>query len=80
MIRHTEANNQEIRSMIRNGKVTYAGNSTLRVFGLLKCRSGKRMKKAHRVFFATADEACKVGYRPCGHCLRKEYNEWKYAV
>ncbi|UKJ09373.1 hypothetical protein L2B55_13150 [Solitalea lacus] len=35
------------------------------------------MKTEYRVFFNSADEARKAGYRPCGNCLRKEYKLWK---
>ena len=31
----------------------------------------------HRVFFLDAETATAAGYRPCGHCMRDEYRQWK---
>ncbi|MDX2045901.1 MAG: Ada metal-binding domain-containing protein, partial [Chitinophagaceae bacterium] len=41
------------------------------------CKSGKRMKAENRVFFGSEKEALQSGYRPCGHCMKKEYEQWK---
>ena len=30
----------------------------------------------HRVFFADERTALAAGYRPCGNCLRKKYQEY----
>ncbi|MCG8327386.1 MAG: hypothetical protein MI974_06860 [Chitinophagales bacterium] len=35
------------------------------------------MKKENRVFFTDEKEAIKSGYRPCGHCMRTAYLNWK---
>ena len=35
------------------------------------------MKKENRVFFTSEKEAIAQGYRPCGHCLRSKYVDWK---
>ena len=35
------------------------------------------MKRANRVFFDSEKEARDNGYRPCGNCMRAEYNMWK---
>ncbi|MET3532236.1 methylphosphotriester-DNA--protein-cysteine methyltransferase [Chryseobacterium flavum] len=35
------------------------------------------MKKENRVFFGSAEEAVQNNYRPCGNCMKKEYNIWK---
>lgn len=66
----------DIRRRIRNGDILFAGNRKLRIYGVLNCASGKRMKKLNRVFFSTANEAEDQGYRPCGHCMRDEYEAW----
>jgi len=63
--------------MFRKGKLAFAGNVRLRIYGTLRCGSGKRMKKSNRVFFESATEAEDAGYRPCGHCLREEYKRKK---
>jgi flavodoxin len=66
----------EIRRLIRSGKIKLAGNMKLKIYGTVGCSSGKRMKKTSRVFFASAEEACASGFRPCGNCLRGRYLRW----
>lgn len=46
----------------------YAGNRPHKIFGRLDCKSGMRMKKENRVFFASLEDALKEGYRPCNCC------------
>jgi methylphosphotriester-DNA--protein-cysteine methyltransferase len=55
--------------MIRKGEILYAGNARLKIYGTLKCSSGKRMKKENRVFFKDESAAQAAGYRHCKHCL-----------
>jgi len=62
---------------------TLGGHSKQKVYGRLDCpvalsliRRGKA-KVEYRVFFADAEAARACGYRPCGACLREEYNAWK---
>ena len=31
------------------------------------------MKKVNRAFFSSEKEAVRNGFRPCGHCMKKEY-------
>ena len=50
-----------------------AGNSHLKIYGTLHCKSGRRLKNENRVFFYSEDEAIDKGYRPCGHCMRKKF-------
>jgi methylphosphotriester-DNA--protein-cysteine methyltransferase len=59
------------------------GNSKLRIYGRLDCRSanrwvGKGYEKI-RVFFADEETAIAAGYRPCGTCMRDVYRAWKAA-
>lgn len=77
MIQHTEITNKELRKKIRNSSTPLAGNTNLKIYGKLSCRSGKRMKKENRVFFGSQTEAIELGFRPCGHCLRIEYKNWR---
>jgi len=79
MIAHIEISNELLRSHIKQGIVCLAGNSSLKIYGRLHCSSGKRMKKANRVFFQSESEAVQLGFRPCGHCMRNEYKKWKYG-
>ncbi len=53
------------------------GNAKLKIYGLLTCSSGKKMKKENRVFFVSEKEAIDLGYRPCGHCMKQRYQIWK---
>lgn len=50
----------------------------MKIFGTLSCSSGKRMKMENRIFFESEEEAINAGYRPCGHCLREKYVQWKF--
>lgn len=77
MHRHQNHSPAEVRHLIRNGKIAIAGNLPARIYGTLNCSSGKRMKKENRVFFETEEEAVLSNFRPCGHCLRSRYLQWK---
>jgi methylphosphotriester-DNA--protein-cysteine methyltransferase len=77
MIRHIELTDREIKEMIRNKNITHAGNVILKIVGTLNCTSGKRMKKANRVFFSSFGDATSGMFRPCGHCMRIAYQQWK---
>jgi len=80
MIRHIEIGPARVRSLIRSGRIRFGGNKTLKIYGTLSCSSGKRMKAANRVFFASEAEARQAGYRPCGHCLREQYKKFIYPI
>jgi methylphosphotriester-DNA--protein-cysteine methyltransferase len=77
MILHSVVADVLLRSQIRKGKILFAGNRRLKIFGKLNCYSGKSMKRENRVFFESEDDAAAHGFRPCGHCMRKEYKEWQ---
>lgn len=68
-----------LHAKIRNGEICLGGNEKLRIYGLLHCTSGKRMKRNNRVFFTSEQDALKHYYRPCGHCLKADYVKWKAA-
>ena len=60
----------------------FAGNKKLKIYGKLDCPSAKRwLEKEYyvnnRVFFENEDTAIAAGYRPCGVCMKEEYNKWK---
>jgi methylphosphotriester-DNA--protein-cysteine methyltransferase len=38
------------------------------------------MQRENRVFFSGEKEAIAGGFRPCGHCLKQKYQEWKDAI
>lgn len=77
MIRHSEIEQRLLINKIRQRKISFAGNSKLKIYGTLYCRSGKRMKRENRVFFHSEIEATSLGYRPCGHCMKEEYKKWR---
>lgn len=61
----------------------YGGNGKLKIYGRLDCGSALSSMKRypgeyqkHRVFFADEKTALAAGYRPCGNCLRKKYQEF----
>ena len=71
------AGRRQLVLLIRQGVVGFAGNRRLKIYGSLSCASGKRMKIANRVFFTNEHEATTKGYRPCAHCLYKNYQLWR---
>lgn len=77
MWQHQELSDIELYALIRQKQVILGGNSKLKIYGKLSCASGKRMKRANRVFFTHEVEAIKAGYRPCGHCMNTAYKKWK---
>jgi methylphosphotriester-DNA--protein-cysteine methyltransferase len=77
MLEHRTIDKLQIRSMIRKGMIRFAGNRKLKIYGHLNCASGKKMRAMNRVFFASESDAKSMGYRPCGHCMKKAYNMWK---
>ncbi len=77
MVTHQEMSNKELTERIRNKNILVGGNVKLKIYGILGCKSGKRLKKENRVFFRSVCEAQELGYRPCGHCMRPEYKNWK---
>ena len=80
MIQHSEISNTEIRSKIRKKEIALGGNRKLKIYGLLGCASGKRMKRENRIFFTSEHEALQNNYRPCGHCMKKQYKKWKKRI
>lgn len=79
-MRHTSISPTKLVSQIRQKKVVFGGNQRLKIYGTLQCKSGKRMKRKNRVFFASENEAIKNGFRPCGHCMKKAYKKWIYSI
>lgn len=69
----------KLASMIRSGEITLGGYKKAKIYGLLSCRSGKRMNIRNRVFFRHENEALRQGYRPCGHCMPEKYQLWKLS-
>lgn len=79
MIKHSKLSDFEVRTLIKTKVINLGGNSKLKIYGLLNCKSGKRMHKENRVFFTSVYDATLLGYRPCGHCMKKEYTTWKLS-
>ena len=59
------------------------GNGRMKVYGNLDCASAMRAVAAgntyqkHRVFFADEATAIAAGYRPCGKCVKEQYDAWR---
>jgi len=77
---HSKITDRELRVMLRIGQIRFGGNQRLKIYGTLKCKSGRSMNKDNRIFFSTEQEALLVGYRPCGHCLSTAYKKWKHGI
>ncbi|MEO5996123.1 MAG: Ada metal-binding domain-containing protein [Chitinophagaceae bacterium] len=77
MVAHSYISQRHLRKQIKNGVICYGGNIKLKIYGRLNCASGKRLKKMNRIFFHSLSEAIQQGYRPCGHCMKTEYKNWK---
>ncbi len=82
MMKHTDFENNEkgklkLRQLINEGKIILGGNMSLKIYGTLQCKSGKKMKRENRIFFSSEEEAITEGYRPCAHCMREKYLKWK---
>jgi methylphosphotriester-DNA--protein-cysteine methyltransferase len=80
MIQHKPISEKELHQLLKAGKLAFAGNRLLKIYGLLHCKSGKRMKRENRVFFLQETEAISNGFRPCGHCMREKYLAWKKNI
>lgn len=80
LLNHSEISAARLRMLIRKGEVTLGGNKKLKIYGLLSCKSGKRMKAENRVFFKDEQQAIANGFRPCGNCKRNLYKKWIYSV
>ena len=72
MMLHNDLTQQAVYHFIKNGSITLAGNSRLKIYGLLNCYSGKRMKRINRVFFRDEAEAKELGFRSCKNCIRRQ--------
>ena len=59
------------------------GNGQMKIYGHLNCASAMRAVAAgntyqkHRMFFADEATAIAAGYRPCGKCLKEQYDAWR---
>jgi len=69
MTPHDDITTVELMKQIKHKAICFGGNRRLKIYGTLKCSSGKRMKRENRVFFSSEVEATNLGYRPCGHCM-----------
>ncbi len=77
MIFHTELSQPQLHNKIKRQLIQFAGNQKLKIYGRLSCASGKRMLVKNRVFFKDESEAIANHYRPCGHCMKQSYQQWK---
>ena len=71
------ARSRNLNLLISENKIAFGGNISQKIYGTLKCKSGKRLKIENRIFFSSKTEAIAAGYRPCGSCMKEEYKKWK---
>jgi methylphosphotriester-DNA--protein-cysteine methyltransferase len=61
------------------------GNGQIKIYGRLNCTSAMRAVASgntyqkHRVFFADEATAIAAGYRPCGKCMKEQYDAWRVS-
>ncbi|MBI3220409.1 MAG: metal-binding protein [Bacteroidetes bacterium] len=77
MFYHSSLKAKELHRQIRLRRIQFAGYVRAKIYGKLHCQAGKRMNRQNRVFFTSVEEAKQNGYRPCGHCMKTEYQNWK---
>jgi methylphosphotriester-DNA--protein-cysteine methyltransferase len=61
---------------------TLGGHRGTKVYGRLDCRAARAAIERggyvkHRVFFADEQTAVAAGFRPCGVCMRAEFEAWR---
>jgi methylphosphotriester-DNA--protein-cysteine methyltransferase len=67
-----------LQTLIVEGTIALGGYRKNKIYGMLSCASGKRMKTENRVYFKNEQEAIAAGYRPCGNCMPVQYKQWKH--
>lgn len=77
---HKATSDQMLFVLLKNKKIKWVGNQSLKIYGKLNCKTGKRMNRENRIFFTTETEALELGYRPCGHCMKEAYKQWKNGL
>jgi len=80
MITHIEITQTDLHKRIRRQEIRLGGNRKLKIYGTLQCGSGKKMKRDNRIFFSTESNAIQNGFRPCGHCMKQQYQTWKNGL
>jgi len=80
MFEHNKITDSDLRIKIKKGEICFGVNQKLKIYGTLKCSSGKRMKRENRVFFLSENDAKQNGFRPCGHCMKSDYQKWKNGL
>ena len=80
MIEHLDISDSDLRRKIKQTEICFGGNTKLKIYGTLQCKSGKRLKRKNRIFFSSESEARENGFRPCGHCMKTEYKKWIYST
>ncbi|PWK79916.1 metal binding Ada-like protein [Mucilaginibacter oryzae] len=79
MIKHLDlgdtnfARSRKLKQLIDAGEIKFGGYMKSKIYGLLKCPAGKRMKMGNRIFFISEEEALQAGYRPCSRCMKEAY-------
>ena len=80
MIQHSKISDSDLRNKIKKGEICFGGSQKLKIYGALRGSAGKRMKRENRVVFSSENEARQNNFRPCGHCMKTEYQKWKNGL
>ena len=75
----TDKNNKQYISSMPG---LLGGHKKLKIYGQLDCKSAQRYIEngqyvKNRIFFENEETAIAAGYRPCGVCMKSEYEKWK---
>lgn len=70
MIKHIDVTDADLITQIKYKQICFAGNMKLKIYGMLCCKSGKRMKKENRIFFVLEHEAVQNNFRASKHCMQ----------
>lgn len=58
---NNEARKKTLGQLIRAGEITLGGNKKEKIYGLLRCSSGKKMKIENRIFFTSERRISRYG-------------------
>lgn len=62
MLFHNQLTDRQVRQFIRQGQIVFGGHRKLKIYGTLRCGSGRRMKRDNRVFFQSQHKHWTQGF------------------
>jgi len=64
----SEGLDPEAMEALARAGIRYIGSDTTRIYCLPTCHNAKRISQAHRVWFRSAEDGARAGYRACLSC------------